>query len=280
MYLKTSKIYYKLNETLSLRLDSLVSTIEPVVPYSPIILEETSDYKIHISYASVFIHEHQLKLTIQEVIKSIFKDIASNINIHFEPRDILKISLYLGKMIPVHIEGSLAINKKSNTIVYQFNKIKVMGFPVISLLEAIKSLPGIALSFKSDDGKARLENDLGEVYPSEFIPEVNLIYELNDIYFTENGISIEVKGKQLHEIKNEFSFNLPDSYVYLLGDTIKINNIAISDTKIAIFKDDGTPFAISLNDYMNFIRKSTITYTEKDEIVVKVPVSEETVSHK
>ncbi|MEW5818587.1 MAG: hypothetical protein AB1782_00215, partial [Cyanobacteriota bacterium] len=86
MYLKIKNNYYKVSGNLSLKLISLIANIESRVPHSPIVLDNSDTYSIKVCYASGFIHEHQLKLTIKEVIKKVFKDKVSDINIHFEPR--------------------------------------------------------------------------------------------------------------------------------------------------------------------------------------------------
>ncbi|MEW5822283.1 MAG: hypothetical protein AB1782_18965, partial [Cyanobacteriota bacterium] len=167
-------------------------------------------------------------------------------------------------------EGIIDINNKYNTIIYKFNNIKAMHLPVNSLLEAIKSFPGISLSFKTEDGVAIVENDAARIFIKEFIPNINLEFTLSDAYFTEDGFNIELKGINITDLEKPFSFNLPESYVYLLGDTLKINNIEISDAKIAIFKEDGKTFALNIFDYQNLIRHSFIQYTDTNEIIVKV----------
>lgn len=269
MFLKAKNLYYKVNDNLSIRFDNLVSIIEPETPYSSIILEEPENYSIEVNYACAFIHKYQVELSIKEVISSIFKGLISDIKIIFYPRDTLKITLYFG-FIPVKIEGKLEINKKNDSIRYKFTKITAMGLHVTGIFDAINSIPGISLSLKSEDGKAKVENNVVEIFIREFIPELNFKFALTDIYFTDDGLYIEFAGKKISNINNDFSFELPESYVYLIGDTIKINKIQISDAKIAIFNDDGSPFAVNLKTYIDLVKNSIIEYTANDEVLIKL----------
>lgn len=269
MFLKAKNLYYKVSDNLSIRFDNLVSIIEPEIPYSSIILEETDGYTIDVNYASAFIHKYQVELSIQDVISSIFKGLISDIKITFYPRDTLKIHMHIG-FIPVKVEGKLEINKKNDTILYKFTKITAMGLPVGSIFDAINSIPGVSLALTSEDGKVRVENNVVEIFIREFIPELKANFSLTELYFTDDGLYIELSGKKISNISNNFSFDLPESYVYLIGDRIKINKIEISDAKIVIFKLDGSPFAVNLNTYIDLVKDSVIEYTAQEEVLIKL----------
>ena len=270
MYVKIKKLYYKLDNTLSLLIENLVSTIEPKVPYSSIAIEEPSGYSMHVNYACVAVHEYQVKLAIKDVIKSVFKDFVSNIYVHFEPRDKLTIKLTLGSFIPVKIDGRVEIKGNYNTLVYKFDNIHVMKLPVNALLDTIRSIPGVSLSFDSGDGKAKVDNDHVDIFIKEFVKDLDLEIKLSDVYFTEKDLIIELKGKPISELKSDFSFELPESYAYILGDKLKINNIEINEPKIAVFKEDGSTFSLNIFNYLDLVRQGSIKYTNNDEIIIQI----------
>lgn len=270
MYLKAKNIYYKLSDNLSLRLDNLCATMEPVISSSPIVLNDFESYIFNVNYANILIHDLQVKKTIENIISSLFKNLASNVEVLFEPRDILKLRFILGGVVPVNIDGNIVLDKDSNRIIYIFNHLTVMKIPFNSLIDVIKSFPGLGISYKSHDGKASIENNSLKVILKAYVPDLKLNFELSDAYFSETGLILELIGKKISELEEKLSIELPDSYALLQGDSIKVNNVEISNPKVAIFKEDNTPFAFNFATYRDIIDISNIEFNRSDEIILKI----------
>lgn len=273
MYLKIKNLYYKLNDNLSAKIDSLIATITPKVPYSEIILDDPKNYTLHINYACAFIHEHQVKKTIQEVITSFFKDLVSISDIVIEPRNHLKIYLSFGTMLPAKVEGTIDIDRKNNHLLFKFSHLSIMHIPVETILDLLNKIPGVSISLKSKDGKATIEDNHVIINIDKFLPEIDLEYTITDVYFTDEGLCLELKGKQISELRQKFSINLPESYAYLIGDKIKMNKVSVEDSKIVVFKEDGSSFAFCLDSYVELINDSNIKYNEKDEVLITIPAN-------
>lgn len=271
MYLKIKQLYYKLNDNLSAKLDSLIGTITPKVPYSEIVLDDPENYTLHINYACAFIHEHQVKTAIEDVIKSFFHELVSITDIVLEPRDELKVYLSFGTMVPAKIEGKISIDKKNNVMRFNFSHLSIMHIPVESILDLLNKIPGISITLKTKDGKAMIEDNHVLIFIDKFLPNIDLEYSISDLYFTEQGLCLELKGKQISELRKKFSIDMPESYAYLIGDKIKVNKISVEDSKIIVYKEDGKPFAFNLETYTTLITDSNIKYNEKDEVLITIP---------
>lgn len=268
MYIKARNVYYRVTDNLSIRLDNFLATFEPKISYSYIVLNDCEGYDLTINNALLFIHEHQFKENINEIIYSIFKNNVSNVEISFEPRDILKINLSLMNMIPVNLEGKILFDSDTSCLIYKFELIKTLGIPVSSILDAVKSIPGLSISYSSPDGRAKIENDKIVFNIKKLFPEMTLKFNIVDVYFSEHGLFIELKDKTISEIQNKTSFEFPESFIYLMNGKIKFNNVEIEDPKIVVVKDSGSSFAFNLRDYRDIIDQSIIEINKNDEIIL------------
>jgi hypothetical protein len=266
LYLKARNVYYRLSDNLSIRLNNLISRFEPSIPDRCIVLNDFESYELSVSSACALIHKHQFIILIENIIFSIFKITAPDVKIHFEPRNVLEINLSPGKLVPVKIKGKL-VTDCNNTICYKFSSIKVFGIPVSSLFEAIKSIPGLNISYHSKDGKSEIQNDCIKIFVDKYIPDLNLKYSISDVYFNEEGFQIELKDKVTYEIDDKMDINLPDSYALFTGGKLKIDNVEIFDTKIAFLRNSGKPFAFNFATYRDLIDSGTFVYNKNNEII-------------
>jgi hypothetical protein len=270
LYLKAKRLYYRVHDNLSINLETLVSTLEPENPANVIVLNDFNSYELVVNYAVVSVHTHQFDIIIKGIISSIFKTYASHVKMSFEPRNKLVINLTLGTLLPVKIKGQLVIDEDKNTIVYKFDQIKAMGLPVNSLLEAIKSIPGLSIAYKTEDTKAKLENDQIEIYIDKFIPDLRFKYTLSDCYFSDKGINIELRNKTIYQLENKLSVTLPESYATFLSGRLKVGSIDVNDAKILVKKSDGEPFAFNFAAYRDIVESSTIEFNDKEELILTI----------
>lgn len=270
MYLKVKNVFYKLSEDLNLQLNNLFATIDPTDGHKFAVFNDYQTYKINVHQALITIDEKQVKNIITDIISRLFDNFATDIEVHFEPRDLLKINFRIQNLVPIGIEGTLKKDKEKNTLVYNFDNIWFYKLSFKTLLEPISKIPGLSISYKTRDNKAKLEMHCLQIFIEKFIDKLNVDLTIDDVSFTESALVLDISNENVLKLEETPLADLPESHAYFKNLDIKLNNLEVANANVYIFKENGEPFLFSFGEYRTLVNNSLITLMEDDTLVLKV----------
>src|SRR5262245_48536294 len=175
--------------------------------------------------------------------------------------------LRLGLWITFKMVSHLSVDRPTNTLVMDVDRVKVLGFlPATRLIQTPPFHLEKLISMPPNQSMIVTGNRI-MVKPFGLFPPPRVIGTIASMKTDANGIRLNFSGRAIHAPKSTAR-----NYVYLRGGNAQFGHFRTLDTDILIVDtNQSTPFQFSVTRYNDLIPKSTIEVHDTRSVRVAMP---------